>query len=792
MKGLNTLLLRRLSRSLLRTKLRILTVVLLITISVYAGIVFSEHSRNADRVYDDFYAETNFADLIATSYDVEHKENLTGACSSIEHETCESSLVLTGQSKTDVDWLASKFYGIEQGEVNALWKVQGSVTPDAGEIVIDAHFALNDEINMELGDTIDIIVGEGGIQTFTVVGFANSPLELFYANPDSILPQESSYVIGYMDAEVLAEASGNEALARNTLNIDLLGTPKFDLSNTEENEGVELQQTKDVLEQAMNASDTDGYVLDRGQLSAELLRLDKDSLSKSIPFILGILLFISGIVIAVSLDRLIRTQSREIAVLRTIGASTGDVMLGYLLVPLVLGVPGVLIGILLGVSSIGSGAFTEFYFSFLGIPVVATHHHADIIATIALSALFITFLFGIRPAWKAARLQPLDVLGQGSEKKPNRIMTKITASLPPGIGLGLRSTFRKPARLLATLLALSLAMVILGGNMMFLSGFTSAFEEATDAQENWEYQIAAFPSGLNNVTMWAEDNTSMFELTLVAEATITGTTKAIDLKGNDVLSENDDALHRLNLLEGELPRMGQSPVEGVLDEGSAALEGYSIGDTLSITFEGEQHDIVIVGIARELSRCIYMHRSDVQPIAGEEANGALLVTNEDANIEDIRLSTISIVEKETKVATFEELIEQQKAMMQSIYILGALMAIAILFNTLLINLSERDAELATLRVLGASRTRLAIILTVEHVFIGLIGGLAGALASVGYYSGIAAVSSTWVFHIPVVIDYTVFAQIIGFVLIAALLTTPLGVYRIGRMNLLEVVARHER
>ena len=595
-----------------------------------------------------------------------------------------------------------------------------------------------------------------------------------------------------MDAEVLAEASGNEALSRNTLNIDLLGTPKFDLSNTEENEGVELQQTKDVLEQAMNASDTDGYVLDRGQLSAELLRLDKDSLSKSIPFILGILLFISGIVIAVSLDRLIRTQSREIAVLRTIGASTGDVMLGYLLVPLVLGVPGVLIGILLGVSSIGSGAFTEFYFSFLGIPVVTTHHHADIIATISLSALFITFLFGIRPAWKAARLQPLDVLGQGSEKKPNRIMTKITASLPPGIGLGLRSTFRKPARLLATLLALSLAMVILGGNMMFLSGFTSAFEEATDAQENWEYQIAAFPSGLDNVTMWAEDNTSMFELTLVAEATITGTTKAIDLKGNDVLSENDDALHRLNLLEGELPRMGQSPVEGVLDEGSAALEGYSIGDTLSIKFEGEQHDIVIVGIARELSRCIYMHRSDVQPIAGEEANGALLVPNEDASIEDIRLSTVSIVEKETKVATFEELIEQQKAMMQSIYILGALMAIAILFNTLLINLSERDAELATLRVLGASRTRLAIILTVEHVFIGLIGGLAGALASVGYYSGIAAVSSTWVFHIPVVIDYTVFAQIIGFVLIAALLTTPLGVYRIGRMNLLEVVARHER
>ena len=776
----------------MRTKLRILTVVLLITISVYAGIVFSEHSRNADRVYDDFYAETNFADLMATSYDIEHKDNLTSACASIEYEACEASLILTGQSKTDVDWIASKFYGIEEGDVNKLWAVEGSVKPSAGEIVIDAHFALHDEINMEIGDTIDIIVGEEGVQTFTVIGIANSPLELFYANPDSILPQESTYVVAYMDAEVLAEVSGNEPLARNTLNIDLLGTPEFDLSDTEENEGHALQQIKGTLEQGMNASETNGYVLDRGQLSAELLRLDKDSLSKAIPFILGILLFISGLVIAVSLDRLIRTQSREIAVLRTIGASTSDVMTGYLLVPIVLGVPGVLFGILLGISSIGSSAFTAFYFSFLGVPVVVTHHYADIIATISLSALFITFLFGIRPAWKAARLQPLDILGQGSDKKPNRFLTKITSSLPPGIGLGLRSTFRKPARLLATLLALSLAMVILGGNMMFVAGFTGAFSEATDAQENWEYQIATYPSGLENITTWAEDNTSAFELTLVAQATITGTSKAIDLKGNDVLSEQDDALHRLNLLEGILPVEGQSPAEGILDEGSADLEGYKIGDTISIDFEGEQHTIEIVGIARELSRSIYMHRADVQPIVGQDANGALLITKEGVDIEDIRFSTISIVEKETMVATFEELIEQQKAMMQSIYVLGALMAIAILFNTLLINLSERDAELATLRVLGASRMRLAIILTVEHMFIGLVGGLAGALASVGFYSGVASVSSTWVFHIPVVIDYTVFSQIIGFVLFAALLTTPVGIYRIGRMNLLEVVARHER
>ena len=42
---------------------------------------------------------------------------------------------------------------------------------------------------------------------------------------------------------------------------------------------------------------------------------------------------------------------------------------------------------------------------------------------------------------------------------------------------------------------------------------------------------------------------------------------------------------------------------------------------------------------------------------------------------------------------FKKILDQQQAMMQSTYAIGALLAIAILFNTLLINLSERDAEL---------------------------------------------------------------------------------------------------
>jgi len=520
--------------------------------------------------------------------------------------------------------------------------------------------------------------------------------------------------------------------------------------------------------------------------------LDKEGIENSTPFILGVLFFISGLVIAVSLDRLIRTQAREIAVLRTIGASTKDIMFGYLLIPLVLGLPGVFVGVLLAMSSIGSEGFTSFYFSFLGIPVVETHHYTDIILTISLSALGIIFLFGIRPAWKAARLQPLEILGQGTQRTPNRIISSLTSKLPPGIGLGLRSTFRKPARLVVTLLALSLAMVILGGTMMFISGFTGSFNEAVDEQENWEYQIAAYPSNIDNITQWAENDTRSYELTLITQATLYDSNKVLTLKGYDVVSEvMMQCIDLISLMEGFQYKVNQSQKSFWMRD-LLNLNHTLLGDTLTIDFEGIQHDLEIVGIARELTRSVHFHRADLSPIVDSEANGAWVVLSDEGNIEDIRFSTISIIEKESMVEGFNELIDQQKNAMQAVYVLGGIMAIAILFNTLLINLSERDAELATLRVLGASRTRLAVILTVEHTFIGLVGGIAGALASIAYYAGMSNAFSTWAFHIPVIIDSTVFLQIIGFVLFAALLTTPVGIYRIGKMNLLEVVARHER
>ena len=119
--------------------------------------------------------------------------------------------------------------------------------------------------------------------------------------------------------------------------------------------------------------------------------------------------------------------------------------------------------------------------------------------------------------------------------------------------------------------------------------------------------------------------------------------------------------------------------------------------------------------------------------------------------------------------------------------LGILIAIVVLFNTLIINLSERDREIATLRVLGAPMNRLGWMMFGEHLAIGLIGGI---LAFVFTLVGTQAMVSSfvqWSFYMTVSADPVVAMQLIGIVVFISVILTPYGMRRIRKMDLVEKV-----
>ena len=119
--------------------------------------------------------------------------------------------------------------------------------------------------------------------------------------------------------------------------------------------------------------------------------------------------------------------------------------------------------------------------------------------------------------------------------------------------------------------------------------------------------------------------------------------------------------------------------------------------------------------------------------------------------------------------------------------LGLLFTVVVMFNTMIMNVAERDFELATLRVLGASTKSLGLMLLFESLLIGIIGGIVGVLFAYGGAIGLAASFSSWQFMIPVTIVPSVAWQLMAGVVLIAVVMTPVGVWRLRRMDLVEKV-----
>ena len=68
-----------------------------------------------------------------------------------------------------------------------------------------------------------------------------------------------------------------------------------------------------------------------------------------------------------------------------------------------------------------------------------------------------------------------------------------------------------------------------------------------------------------------------------------------------------------------------------------------------------------------------------------------------------------------------------------------------------------------------------------------IGGVVGVLFAYGGAVGLAASFSSWQFYVPIVVIPSVAYQLMGMVILIAVAMTPIGVWRLRRMDLVEKV-----
>ena len=209
----------------------------------------------------------------------------------------------------------------------------------------------------------------------------------------------------------------------------------------------------------------------------------------------------------------------------------------------------------------------------------------------------------------------------------------------------------------------------------------------------------------------------------------------------------------------------------------------------SIMLNGAEQEVVIVGVTRGISSNDVLHEGGFGWCDGDQCYLCLHLQLPDGIEVDPTLAEISIgvVERKTLIDGMNSLIDQQTQIFTAMMYLGLIFTIAVMFNTMIMNVAERDFELATLRVLGGSTASLGIMLLFESLLIGFVGGIVEVAFAYGGAVGLAASFSSWQFYVTILIVPSVAYQLMAGVVVIAIGMTPIGIWRLRRMDLVDKV-----
>ena len=239
--------------------------------------------------------------------------------------------------------------------------------------------------------------------------------------------------------------------------------------------------------------------------------------------------------------------------------------------------------------------------------------------------MLVVFLSGTFPAWKASRLDPLDVLSGQNEKNGSKTMMKLTSWMPTTLGLSIRSSF-ETTKISNDFLSCGISLMLFGSIQMMSAGFQDTLVGSIQDDQTWDAQVFIMPDGELQVIEWSVNNSATHEILIESPLGSVydsdNLVRGLSLVG---LSSYDSGMRTVSLTSGELPDSSSDIPEVMLDEGAMNFLGWKVGEIQTIQVNGDDIDVKITGITRgEISRTVYFELDDLSSIMGVNATSIYL------------------------------------------------------------------------------------------------------------------------------------------------------------------------
>lgn len=654
-----------------------------------------------------------------------------------------------------------------------------------GEAVLNGKFA--GEVGVGVGDTLTLRA-EGRKLPIRVVGLGSSPEYFYPLRATGEIPAPGDFAVLFMEQEQAGKMFGRSGGAND---VAVLLEPGADVDEVID-ETERVLEPYFVIDSVKRADQPSNFGL---QEEVQQNRIMAD-------FMPGLVLVISSLSLFIALSRLVQSQRGEIGLMKALGYTDLQVLGHYLAFSVLIALMGSTLGALLG--QWGAGAMTGLYVDMLGIPLLSTHVYPSVLVNgVAMSAAA-CLAAGVVPALAAVRIPPakamhsdpnLAVSGGGRIPLVERVLgwampRSFTFRIP------LRNVFRARRRTLYTIVGIAFAMVLTVATWSMFDAFDFLIDKVFTQTERWDV-LAAFeePFGSDRVVEvsgWS--GVERVEPALIVPVkirangrehagAITAMSPAAGFHGFDVTSGDEAA---------EALRSG-----GVVMAQSVAKKlGVHAGDTVAVEspYTDKESTYEVAAISDEtLGGPVFASAQVGRELMGSGSytyNVMYLYVDPD-RADEIRRDLYDLPGA-TKVQVKATFIETMLSYLEFTYTFGGIMlafgfamAAAVIYNTFTANILERTREIATMRTIGEDNSRLAVMVTLENVFLALAAVPLGVWLGIRAADAMYASFSTEAYSFKAVIYPSSIAWIVAMNIVVLLLSEIPPVRRIFRLDLAE-------
>jgi ABC-type antimicrobial peptide transport system permease subunit len=437
----------------------------------------------------------------------------------------------------------------------------------------------------------------------------------------------------------------------------------------------------------------------------------------------GLAIVIGGVGMMNAQLMAIMERTREIGVLRAIGWSSKRVLWMILMESILVCLLGGLIGISIGYVLISNLSRTS---------TVAGINTGDITPDLLVQAMVVVLVLGLigglYPAWRAARLQPIEALRYEGGSSGSRIRR-----LPFG-GMAVQSLWQRSGRTFLTLGMIGLTV----GAIISLEAIVAGSAKSMDIMMSGsEVEIMIRQADISDSSLSVIDDrvvdkiAAMPEVRSASGIVFTGILMP-ELGGFFIIegyAPYEFAIQRFRVVEGK-PLTSNHQIMLGRTMSDALKKG--VGDTIELS--GIRFSVVGIYESEigweEMGGVITLR--DAQSFTGKPHKSTMVAVklNDPAQAE-IMVERINREFPEVSAALTSDFVNQMPDMHTSNSMTGATSFLAILvggvgvLNTMLMSVFERTREIGVLRALGWGRRRILGLILREALMLGLLGGLSG-------------------------------------------------------------------